>query len=259
MKGQEHRRAEAWHEVSHDLRGNVGLVTTAAGILAEDGISESLRTRALSTLQNGIASLEKLLGDLVSLARLEAGREERKIETFDAAVLLRELGAMLQPPAQQRGLFVEIDGPESLVVDGDSIKVWRIVQNLALNALKYTRSGGVTVTWGETRERDIDRWRIRIEDTGPGFHVPGAPISGLLRESTRSGREVEEKARPDEVEPMPGSSSDPVLPADGQPPGEGIGLSIVKRLCDLLEAGLEVSSRAGQGTVFQIVLPRSYS
>ena len=257
VKGLERRRAEAWYEAAHDLRGNVGVVTTTTSILTEDGVPEPLRAKALGTLQSSVSSLQRLLSDLMSLARLEAGREQRAVERFDAAVLLRELASTLLPMAHERGLTLHADGPESLVVEGDPVKVWRIVQNLALNALKYTRDGGVTIAWGETRESDIERWRIRVEDTGPGFHVPGAPLASRLREATASGLKVERTAAPGEVEPMPGSGAAPAAPS-GQPPGEGIGLSIVKRLCELLEAGLEVSSEAGKGTVFQVVLPRRY-
>lgn len=258
-KDLERRRAEAWYEAAHDLRGNVGLVTTSTSILTGDGVPEPLRAKALGTLQSSVSSLQRLLSDLMSLARLEAGREHRAVERFDAAVLLRELAATLLPLAHERGLELHADGPEGLIVEGDPVKVWRIVQNLALNALKYTRNGRVTITWDETRENDIERWRIRIEDTGPGFYVPGSPIAERLREATASGLKVEREAAPDEVEPIPGSGSTPALPPASQPPGEGIGLSIVKRLCELLEAGLEVSSEVGKGTIFQVVLPRRYS
>ena len=48
-------------------------------------------------------------------------------------------------------------------------------------------------------------------------------------------------------------------PTQNQQPGEGVGLSIVKRLCELLDAGLELATKPGQGTTFRVILPRSYS
>lgn len=257
------RRAEAWHEAAHDLRGNVGIVTTSTSILADEAAPEPLRARAFAILQSSVSSLHQLLEDLMSLARLEAGRERRVVDPFDASVLFRKLGESLEPLAHQRGLFLEVEGPETFPVEGDAAKIQRIVQNLALNALRYTVQGGVRLTWAATRESDVERWLIRIEDTGPGLHfAPGAPIAQELESATGVARKVEEEAPPGSpVEPVAGSSSAlplPPAPPAYRPPGEGIGLSIVKRLCELLEAGLEVATEAGKGTTFQVTLPRRY-
>ena len=256
------RRAESWHEAAHDLRGNVGLVTTTTNILTDSKAPEPLRAKAISILQSSVSSLHQLLEDLMSLARLEAGREHRMVGSFDASALFRNLGEVLQPLAQQRGLFLEVEGPETFVVEGDATKVQRIVQNLALNALGYTVEGGVRLTWMESGE-SVERWLIRIEDTGPGLQfAPGSPMAGDLKEGTDLARRLEEEAPPGApIEPVAGSSSSsslPEVPAACRPPGEGIGLSIVKRLCELLEAGLEVSTEAGKGTIFQVSLPRKY-
>jgi signal transduction histidine kinase len=263
LKDLDRRRAESWHEAAHDLRGNVGLVTTTTAILADPKAPEPLRSKAIAILQSSVSSLHQLLEDLMSLARLEAGRERLVVAPFDAAALFRNLGESLQHLAHERGLFLEVEGPEPFPVEGDATKVQRIVQNLALNALRYTVEGGVRLTWKETRESDVERWLIRIEDTGPGLQfAPGAPMTRNLKEGTDLARNLEAEAPPgDPVEPVVGSSSSPTLPevpAAYRPPGEGIGLSIVKRLCELLEAGLEVSTEAGKGTTFQVSLPRRY-
>jgi signal transduction histidine kinase len=263
LKAVERQRAESWHEAAHDLRGNVGIVTTTTSILSEPGVQDPFRARALGMLQSSVSSLHQLLEDLMSLARLESGREQRKVEPFDASVLLRRLGESLQPLAQERGLELVMEGPETLPVEGDPAKVHRIVQNLTLNALRYTGQGGARVTWKETQESDVERWLIRIEDTGPGLqHRLGSPIARKLEEATDRARDVEKKAlSPDQVEPIPPSTApmSSTLRRMDQQPGEGIGLSIVKRLCELLEAGLEVATEAGKGTTFQVSMPRSYS
>jgi signal transduction histidine kinase len=255
MKELELQRATVWHEAAHDLRGNVGLVTSTAAILTEEEAPDGLRTKAMTILQRSVFSLHGLLEDLMSLARLEAGREQRNLERFDAAAMLRGLALSLEPMAHQRGLSLTADGPDSLWVEGDPAKVLRIVQNLALNALKYTHSGGVTVSWSETWERDTDRWLIRVRDTGPG--IPGSPIAGKLREATVGAVEAEERDSSQGVEPAPEQGSAEGARTPVQRPGEGIGLSIVKRLCELLDAGLELASGA-EGSLFQVVLPRRY-
>jgi signal transduction histidine kinase len=144
-------------------------------------------------------------------------------------------------------------------VEGDAAKIQRIFQNLALNAVKYTERGEVTIGWGPTRESDIDRWLIRIEDTGPGMPAtPGGPLAEGLREGTAAAKKTEVFAGSPDVEPVP--AVDPSRPdASFQRPGEGIGLLIVKRLCELLQASLEIGSEPGRGTVVQVVLPRRYA
>ena len=98
----------------------------------------------------------------------------------------------MQPMAEDRGLFLKTDGPDKLPVEGDAVKTQRIAQNLLLNALKYTARGGVTVSWGDSRQNDAHRWMLCVEDTGPGFHAgPGAPMASALEEATEEARQVE--------------------------------------------------------------------
>lgn len=263
LRQLERQRAEAWREAVHDLRGNVGLVTTSSFLLNEEGVPDSTRSKAVNVLQNSVDALRHMLEDLLSLARLEAGQERRQVEAFDASALLRSICETLRPMADRKGLFLKCDGPASLPVQGDRVKIRRVVQNLAINALKYTREGGVTVTWAETRESDAERWLVRVQDTGPGFHIaPGGPLVAEVKKATDFAFELEEKVRQHgaataEVEPVPPAVAHGEHPLDQQP-GEGIGLSIVKRLCELLEASLEVTSPPAGGALFQVVLPRRY-
>jgi signal transduction histidine kinase len=119
------------------------------------------------------------------------------------------------------------------------VKIRRIAQNLILNAVKFTRDGGVTVSWGDSEANDPKRWALSIQDTGPGIHSDaGKPMSNALEGKS---------------EPPRGDQSD-VTDA-----GEGIGLSIVKRLCDMLDASMELKSVEGAGTTFRILFPRHYS
>ncbi len=259
LRGLDRQRAEVWHEAAHDLRGNVSLVTSSAAILTEEDVPDRLRTRALSLLQTSVNSLLELLEDLLSLARLEAGRDTLQLQRFDAGALLQSLCETLEPRSMQKGLALKTKGPAHFIVEGDATKIQRIFQNLALNALKYTESGEITIGWGPTQETDIDRWQIHIQDTGPGMSAtPGGPLAEGLREATAAAKKTEIFSGSPDVEPVP--DVDPSPPAASfQKPGEGIGLLIVKRLCELLQASLEIGSEPGQGTVVQVVLPHTYA
>ena len=129
----------------------------------------------------------------------------------------------------------------------------RIAQNLLLNALKYTRSGGVVLAWGEAAPGDARRWRLSVEDSGPGFHAgPGAPIVNSLNPS--AANEPLDEA-PDSQVAVPGDADERPI---NQAQGEGLGLAIVKRLCDLLDAMVEIDTVAEKGTTVRVLLPRRY-
>ncbi|MBC7366902.1 MAG: ATP-binding protein [Undibacterium sp.] len=144
-------------------------------------------------------------------------------------------------------------------MDGDPVKVRRLLQNLLLNALKYTRRGGVTFSAGAEEEN----WWVMIKDTGPGLLAgPGAPIVVGLKEARASAREADERGGASEGQISQVLVPPPFGPAamrpEHQQPGEGIGLSIVKRLCELPDAILEMASSADTGTTFRVVFPLCY-
>jgi len=256
----ERRRAALIHQAVHDLNGDVFGVSVAAHLLSKTDTADATRKRFTTLLSQGIDGVTATLSGLMELARLEAGQECREIAEFDVATLVIELADGSRPIASERGLFLEARGPSPLLVDGDCGKVRRMLQNLLRNALKYTERGGVVVSWGE----ETENWWLKVEDTGPG--LPAGPESSMatgLKDATASARESDEKAAATDGETSqvltpPEDSSSPIHAAHQQP-GEGIGLSIVKRLCELLDASLELASSAETGTTFRVVLPRSYS
>jgi signal transduction histidine kinase len=257
----ERQRAELWRQAAHDLRGNVGVVMTASAGLSLEGPPEPMRGRFVQLLQKSVSALQSMLDEVTVLARLQAGQELREIRPFDAAELVSDLCEALRSVAEGGGLFLKAEGPSSLPVEGDAGKLRRIAQNLILNALKYTQRGGVVVTWGESRKGDPDRWRLCVQDTGPGFHAgPGAPLAGALEEATEQAR-LADTAPPDPSEAnLPSGDRGPTadLRPVHQERGEGVGLSIVKRLCELLDATFALSSEPNSGTTATVFFPRRY-
>jgi signal transduction histidine kinase len=118
-----------------------------------------------------VQSLHELLTKLADLARLDAGQDQLYLDTFDAAAAVRDLWGSLRQMATERSLFLRTAGPAVLEVQGDRIKILRVVQNLLLNALRYTAEGGVTVEWQARGTPERPRWQVSITDSGPGDHA----------------------------------------------------------------------------------------
>ena len=264
LKLLDRRRNDTWRGAVHDLRGRFGVVKNISDLLSDDETEAPLKNEFLSLLQKGVASLHELLNNLLVLSRLEAGQERRDLRPMDAALVLNELCASFQPLAAERGLLLHSEGPASLPVQGDIVNIQRIAQNLILNALKYTMRGGVKVVWQALEADGLQRWAFTVTDTGPGFqNGAAAPLANAIEESTLEAKAVE---APDGAADAPAPSE---TPPDGAPlagtrtqtsqtPGEGIGLAIVKRLCELLDATIELETEFGRGSRFRVVLPRYY-
>jgi signal transduction histidine kinase len=260
----ENARSVGWHQATHDLRGSITVVSAATHMLDDKNITEPERQQMTSLLGKGMSSLRDMLNNLTDLARLEAGHEQRTLAPLDAAVLLNAFCLTMRPLADSQGLYLRCEGPDSLPIEGDRAKVQRILQNLVLNALKHTEQGGVVVRWESRKESDADRWMVSVQDTGPGFDAAtNIPIATQLRDATQEAHEVEDNAT------ASGTSSNqdrPAVTLPSQSPrgslqqqaGEGIGLSIVKGLCDLLDATLELETDTGQGSTFRVTFPCVY-
>ena len=155
MRELEKRRADLWQQAAHDLRGNLGVVSNVAQGLSLRDLPGDRRDEFVALLSNNVSALRRLLDDVTVLARLQAGQEERRVAPFDAA-------EVLAPPVRRRAAARRRQeacrsGPSArttLQVEGDAIKVRRIAQNLLLNALKYTRAGGVVLAWGDAAPGD---------------------------------------------------------------------------------------------------------
>jgi two-component system CheB/CheR fusion protein len=222
-------RGELLRAASHDLRGQVGIIASATQLLGMAG-SEADRSQIIDMIQRNIQQMTQLMSNLLDFSRLEAGQETSQLSRFDVAELLTELVAGARPLAAERGLLLKADGPLELAVTSDLVQVRRMAQNLLINAVKYTPSGQVTVSWqGPATDSG---WQFSVADTGPG--LPDAVLS-RLRDETPAG---------DPGKPTTGSTF--------RSAGEGIGLSIVKRLCALLGGSFQIDSQPGLGTQFTV-------
>jgi signal transduction histidine kinase len=114
----------------------------------------------------------------MDLARIDAGQDRLSLQNFDVALTLRDLCESLRAIANERNLFLRVSGPSTLPLQSDRIKITRIAQNLLLNALRYTSTGGVTLEWEAASTQARPRWRMSIIDSGPGItQTSSTPIA----------------------------------------------------------------------------------
>ncbi|QIP16954.1 HAMP domain-containing histidine kinase [Spirosoma aureum] len=248
------QRSDLLRTSSHDLRSSVGIAQGAVFMLDLDNQSPEERNQLMAMLNRNLTNLETMLQSLMSLARLEAGQETPEISEFDVAALLHELVQGAQPLAIQQGLPLLADGPEQLVVKSDPGKVRRIVQNLLLNALMYTEKGVVSISWVEENDH---QWTVGIQDTGPG--LPDSSLSsivGTLKPTQDSASVFDSRVKPEL--PVSESPGPPRQPNAIKSKGEGVGLHIVKRLCELLEANLDIETSSDKGTLVRVRFPRRF-
>ena len=261
MSELERKRLEMWRRAVHDVRGKFGVIKVITDQLSDEDTDRTSKDEFLTLLGKSMASLHELLNNLLVLSRLEAGEERRCVESMDAAVVLKELCDSFRPLAVEHGLYLRVEGVESLPIEGDIANIQRIAQNLILNAIRYTLKGGVTVGWEALDTDGLRRWAFSVKDTGPGFQSgSAAPLAQTIEASTLEAEAVEQLATPQTVPSKPETIviAVPRHSSRQQAAGEGIGLAIVKRLCELLDATLELNTVPGQGSTFRVILARVY-
>jgi hypothetical protein len=223
--------AALWRQAVHDLRGLLGVVSTVTVVLQRPS-SDERRETLLAVLQRNVDGMGKLLNGVADLARLDATHEQPVMRPLDLSLVLDGLCSGLRELASCRGLRLESCGPRQLLAESDALMVTRMVQNLMLNAISYTQAGGVALTWGTCEDRSAgDVWYFEVADlpcVAAGMSEP-APIAARNSAAAR--------------------------PAGA---GEGIGLSIVKRLCGTLGGRMQVVCK-GAGRSTRIELPRRYA
>ena len=212
---------------SHDLRQPLH----AMGLFAE-ALRQRTRDPEVAALVNSINesvdALEGLFGELLDITRIDTGG----VEVAPAPVRMKDIFARLrlhfEPLAFEKGLMLSFRGGQH-VAHADPVLVERVLRNLVSNAIRYTDDGGVLVG---CRSRN-GTLRVQVWDTGIGISEQALPRIFDEFYQVQTTRPLEAHHRK----------------------GLGLGLSIVKRLSDLMQAPLSVRSVPGRGTVFTLELP----
>ena len=250
---------ESLGEASRRMRGSLEIIRSAVAALTQ-GSLETAQLVLLDRIRSASGELTGMLSALRDLARLEAKLDERMIEPFDAAELLRETAASFET---ERDLRVEYAGPVSLAVRGDRPKIERIVRTIVLELLAGCSTGRISLL---ARAEPPRRWSLVIEVHGTDASLAAAGVLAGEIEKITSESQVSGAAPPAIDASMEADASGVRSPiaqghwdrADVARESPGVCLAIVHRLCELLDATLEINTRAEPGSTFRVVLPRDY-
>ena len=215
--------------VSHELRTPL---TSITGYLEpildrEAGPLTATQERFLKTIDRNARALSTIVGDLLFLASVDAGKLELHTSEVDLGRLLAETVEACGPSAQRRGITLTIDIDRGPTIRGDRVRLSQVTGNLLSNAIKFTPDGGRVDLCGR---QDGSNAVIEIRDTGIG--IPADEIPRLFTRFYRASSATEQAIS-----------------------GTGLGLAIVKSIADAHHGTIEVDSSPGVGTTMRLILP----
>lgn len=236
MKAQELEKAnrlksEFLANVSHELRTPLNAIITLSDILTRRFQKDEFADehKQLNIIRRSGQNLLSLIDDILDLSKIEAGKAEPIYTSIPIRNLIEETVEHIRPLCLQKGLELHLDISPRFpkVLYSDQEKLTKALTNVLSNAVKFTRSGRITVKAGIADRRNV---KIQISDTGIG--IP----TGRLDEIFKEFHQVE--------------SSD-----SRSFGGTGLGLAITKNVISLLGGTIDVRSQLGKGSTFTLNIP----
>ena len=214
--------------VSHELRTPLTAIKGYVEALLEEPDDPDSRRHFLEIIQRHSSRMERLVSDLLRLARIDAGQELAESVPCDVQALIKSLVTDFEKAASDKRQTVRVNvAPEACQLVVDPTKLHDILRNLIENAIAYTPDGG---TIEVSAALSGGRYQITVADTGPGI-----PSGDLTRVFERFFRVDKSRARPG---------------------GTGLGLAIVKNLVNVLQGDVTAANREGGGAIFTVRLPK---
>ncbi|HEX9440650.1 MAG TPA: histidine kinase N-terminal 7TM domain-containing protein [Roseiflexaceae bacterium] len=219
--------------MSHELR------TPLTSIL---GFSELLQMRAhdrgydelipdLDQIRSAGNHLLALISDILDLSKIEAGKLELYLESFDVPALVGYVASNVRPLVERNDNTLEVRCPNDLgKIHADLTRVQQILFNLLSNAAKFTEHGAITLTVARETDGDGDWFTFRIADTGIG--LTPEQLQNLFKEFIQADPSTTRKYG-----------------------GTGLGLALSGRFCRMMGGDITAESQADQGSVFAVRLP----
>ena len=213
--------------MSHELRTPMNAILGFSQILEYDSALNAEQHDNVQEILKGGRHLLALINEVLDLAKIESGRIELSLEPVNLASVVDDCRPLIQTQAGARQIALFLDVPEKAVVRADRTRLKQVLLNLLSNAVKYNRQGG-NIRLG-VQAATGERWRVSVSDTGHG--IAPERLAELFLPFNRLD------VQSSEIE------------------GTGIGLTITRRLLELMNGQVGVSSQIGVGSCFWFELP----
>lgn len=213
--------------VAHDLRTPLSVLQMSVTLLGPEmkQLSEERIRQTIERIGRQITRMERMLGDFLDIAKIEAGQLDLRFDTHDARKLVEEVVDLLEGASRKHRLQLRV--PDHAVpLRCDQLRIGQVTTNLISNAIKYSPEGGVVDVVLESRADEVE---LRVTDHGIG---------------------IAEHDRVRMFEPFKrvGLSKETA-------PGTGLGLFIVRQIVEAHQGHIEVESAPGEGSTFRVFLP----
>lgn len=210
--------------ITHDIKAPAGSIIGYIDLLIRL-VQDRRQQFYLHNMKSSANHLLDLITSLLDYHRLEAGKMDIHPVTFNPHELFESIYTSFLPGAEKKQLTLNFEEniPRTLNLEGDPFRIRQIAENLISNALKFTSQGSITIQV----DYEQNRFTFRVEDTGCGMSI-------------------QEQQRVFQVFTR-------LQSAQGQE-GFGLGLSITKKLVELLNGEITIESAPGKGSMFQVVL-----
>jgi len=222
--------------MSHEIRTPMNAIIGIADLLAKTSLSPE-QDKYVQIFRRAGDNLLNLVNDILDLSKVEAGQLELERTGFSLNDLLEKVTEMLAGRAQEKGLALLCEIAPQVPADrvGDPTRLRQVLLNLVGNAIKFTESGEVTLRVAQDADASLPgALRFTISDTGIG--IPGEKLGAVFERFTQADSSTTRKHG-----------------------GSGLGLTISKRLVELMGGRIWVESGVGKGSVFSFAVPLEIS
>ena len=212
---------------SHDLLQPISAARLFAHSAAARADNPNEVKRLSSRIDKSLTTANDLLRALLDISKLDAGGIEPDYKTFGAQEFLQSIASEMQASADEKGLKLSVVS-DRVYIESDRQLLFSVMLNLVANALRYTTANGEVILRGVST--DFGEVRLSVEDSGLG--IDDQHIEQIFNEFYQVRDNDSQSNR-----------------------GLGLGLSIVRRICTLMNIEIQVDSKLGKGSTFTVILP----
>jgi Signal transduction histidine kinase len=223
-----HAKSRFLSNMSHEIRTPLGVIQGYADLALEQEVTREQLNLYLETIKRNATSLTRLIGEILDLSKIEAGKIDVEKSNFSLPELIQDVNLALSIHAKSKGIALNFDIEENYpdVVFSDSMRVRQVLINIISNAVKFTDHGSVTVITRALREAERQIILFEVQDTGIGLTPEQS--ERLFQPFSQADSSITRKFG-----------------------GTGLGLHLSKRLAEELGGILELKeTQPGQGSTF---------